>query len=62
MLDFTFNECKGKMVMIKIIEEIDDYNATEYLDIEDENDYKLLETVVNDYESRGILDEYFIYD
>lgn len=62
MLDFTFDECKGKMVMIKIIEEMDDYSATEYLDIEDENDYRMLETVVDEYESKGILDEYFIYD
>ena len=26
MLEFTFNECKNKMVMIKIIDSMDDYN------------------------------------
>lgn len=62
MLDFTFSECYGKMVMIKVIEDMDDYSATEYLEINNENDYHLLENVIADYETKGILDEYFIYD
>lgn len=62
MLDFTFNECYGKMVMIKIIEDMDDFPATEYLEIQNENDYHLLENVIYEYEEKGMLDEYFIYD
>ena len=62
MLEFTFNECKNKMVMIKIIDSMDDYSSTEYMSVDSERDYQLLEDTIDNYDDKGILDEYFIYD
>ena len=47
MLEFTFNEC---------------YSSTEYVSVDSERDYQLLEDTIDNYDDKGILDEYFIYD
>jgi hypothetical protein len=59
MLDYTFEETKGKMVFLKLDED-GDIN-TEFMKIDTLNDYQKLESVVLEYEKQGILEEYFIY-
>jgi hypothetical protein len=59
MLDYTFEETKGKMVFLKLDE--DDDIATEYFEVNTIEDYHELEKIVYDYNKQGILDEYWIY-
>ena len=59
MLDYTFEETKGKMVLLKLDEDGDE--ATEYFEVNTIEDYHELENLVTEYEEQGILDEYFIY-
>jgi hypothetical protein len=58
MLDYTFEETKGKMVFLKLDE--DDDIATEYFEVNTIEDYHELEKIVYEYNKQGILDEYFI--
>lgn len=59
ILYFTFEEAKGKTVLLKLNEDGD--TNTEFMKIDTLNDYQDLESVVLEYEEQGILDEYFIY-
>ena len=59
MLDYTFEETKGKMVFLKLDE--DDDIATEYFEVNTIDDYHELEKIVYEYNKQGILDEYWIY-
>jgi len=59
MLDYTFEETKGKMVFLKLDEDGDE--ATEYFEVNTIEDYQELEQIVNEYSENGILDEYWIY-
>jgi hypothetical protein len=59
MLDYTFEETKGKMVFLKLDEDGDE--ATEYFEVNTIEDYHELENVVHEYNEQGILNEYFIY-
>jgi hypothetical protein len=59
MLDYTFEETKGKMVFLKLDE--DDDIATEYFEVNTIEDYHELEKIVYEYNKQGILDEYWIY-
>jgi len=58
MLDYTFEETKGKMVFLKLDEDGDE--ATEYFEVNTIEDYHELEKIVYEYNKQGILDEYFI--
>ena len=58
MLDYTFEETKGKMVFLKLDE--DDDIATEYFEVNTIEDYHELEKIVYEYNKQGILNEYFI--
>ncbi len=59
MLDYTFEETKGKMVFLKLDE--DDDTTTEYFEVNTIEDYHELEKIVYEYNKQGILDEYWIY-
>jgi hypothetical protein len=59
MLDYTFEETKGKTVFLKLDE--DDDRVTEYFEVNTIEDYHELEKIVYDYNKQGILDEYWIY-
>ena len=58
MLDYTFEETKGKMVFLKLDEDGDE--ATEYFEVNTIEDYHELEKAVHEYNEQGILNEYFI--
>jgi hypothetical protein len=58
MLDYTFEETKGKMVFLKLDEDGDE--STEYFEVNTIEDYHELEKIVYEYNKQGILDEYFI--
>ena len=59
MLDYTFEETKGKTIFLKLDE--DDDEATEYFEVNTIEDYNELEKIVYEYNKQGILDEYWIY-
>lgn len=62
-LDYTYEELKGKTVMISLLEDDDDEGydeSIEYIPIETMEDYNTLEQIIADYEVMGILDEYWI--
>ena len=59
MLDYTFEETKGKTIFLKLDEDGD--TATEYFEVNTIEDYHKLEQIINEYSENGILDEYFIY-
>jgi hypothetical protein len=59
MLDYTFEEIKGKMIFLKLDEDGD--TATEYFEVNTIEDYQELEQIVDEYSENGILDEYWIY-
>ena len=59
MIDYTFDETKGKTIFIKLDEDGD--TATEYFEVNTIEDYHELEQIINEYSKSGILDEYFIY-
>ena len=56
-LDYTFEELKGKTVILALIE--DDEENKEFIVINTPEDYKELEKAVKQYEDMGILDEYY---
>ena len=60
MLDYTFEETKGKMIFLKL-DEGDDDIVTEYFEVNTIEDYHELEKIVYDYNKQGILNEYWIY-
>ena len=59
MIDYTFEETKGKTIFLKLDEDGD--TATEYFEVNTIEDYHKLEQIINEYSENGILDEYFIY-
>jgi hypothetical protein len=62
-LIYTYEELQGKTVMISLLEDDDDggYDENkEYITINTKLDYLELELTVSDYDSMGILDEYWI--
>lgn len=59
MLDYTFEETKGKMVFLKLDEDGDE--ATEYFNVDTIDDYYALENAIQEFEEQGILNDYFIY-
>ena len=59
MIDYTFDETKGKTIFLKLDEDGD--TATEYFEVNTIEDYHELEQIINEYSKSGILDEYFIY-
>jgi hypothetical protein len=59
MLDYTFEETKGKTIFLKLDEDGDE--ATEYFEVNTIEDYNELEKIVYEYNKQGILDEYWIY-
>ena len=64
-LDYTYEELKGKTVMISLME--DDNNEgydenIEYLTINTKLDYLELELTVSDYDTMGILGEYWVVE
>jgi hypothetical protein len=59
MIDYTFEETKGKTIFLKLDEDGD--TATEYFEVNTIEDYQELEQIINEYSESGILDEYFIY-
>jgi hypothetical protein len=59
MLDYTFEEIKGKTIFLKLDEDGDE--ATEYFEVNTIEDYNELEKIVYEYNKQGILDEYWIY-
>ena len=64
-LDYTYEELKGKTVMISLMEDDNDggYDENiEYITINTKLDYLELELTVSDYENMGILDEYWIVE
>ena len=64
-LDYTYEELKGKTVMISLMEDDNDggYDENiEYLTINTKLDYLELELTVSDYDTMGILDEYWIVE
>ena len=64
-LDYTYEELKGKMVMISLMEDDDDEGYDESIECMTVNsllDYQELELTVSDYENMGILDEYWVVD
>ena len=64
-LDYTYEELKGKTVMISLMEDDNDggYDENiEYLTINTKLDYLELELTVSDYENMGILDEYWVVE
>lgn len=64
-LIYTYEELKGKTVMISLLEDDDDggYDENkEYITINTKLDYLELELTVSDYDNMGILDEYYIVE
>ena len=64
-LDYTYEELKGKTVMISLMEDDNDggYDENiEYITINTKLDYLELELTVSDYENMGILDEYWVVE
>ena len=64
-LDYTYEELKGKTVMISLMEDDNDggYDENiEYLTINTKLDYLELELTVSDYDTMGILDEYWVVE
>ena len=64
-LDYTYEELKGKTVMISLLEENDDEGYDESIECMTVNsllDYQELELTVSDYENMGILDEYWVVE
>jgi len=64
-LDYTYEELKGKMVMISLLEDDGEegYDENkEYITINTKLDYLELELTVSDYDNMGILDEYYIVE
>jgi hypothetical protein len=64
-LIYTYEELKGKTVMISLHEDDDDggYDENkEYITINTKLDYLELELTVSDYDDMGILDEYYIVE
>ena len=64
-LDYTYEELKGKMVMISLMEDDDDEGYDESIECMTINsllDYQELELTVSDYENMGILDEYWVVE
>ena len=64
-LDYTYEELKGKTVMISLME--DDNNEgydenIEYITINTKLDYLELELTVSDYDTMGILGEYWVVE
>jgi hypothetical protein len=56
-LDYTFEELKGKTVILALIEDGDENK--EFIVINTPEDYRELEKTVKEYEDEGILDEYY---
>ncbi len=64
-LDYTYEELKGKTVMISLMEDNDDEGYDESIECMAVNsllDYQELELTVSDYENMGILDEYWVVE
>jgi hypothetical protein len=64
-LDYTYEELKGKTVMISLMEDNDDEGYDESIECMTVNsllDYQELELTVSDYENMGILDEYWVVE
>ena len=64
-LNYTYEELKGKTVMISLMEDNNDegYDENiEYITINTKLDYLELELTVSDYENMGILDEYWVVE
>jgi len=64
-LDYTYEELKGKTVMISLMEDDNDggYDENiEYLTINTKLDYLELELTVSDYDTMGILGEYWVVE
>ena len=64
-LDYTYEELKGKMVMISLMEDDDNEGydeSIEYMTVNSLLDYQELELTVSDYENMGILDEYWVVE
>ena len=64
-LDYTYEELKGKTVMISLMEDDNDegYDENiEYITINTKLDYLELELTVSDYDTMGILDEYWVVE
>ena len=64
-LDYTYEELKGKTVMISLMEDDNDggYDENiEYLIINTKLDYLELELTVSDYDTMGILGEYWVVE
>jgi len=56
-LDYTFEELKGKVVILSLIEDGD--TNKEFTEINTPEDYKQLEDTVREYEKMGILNDYY---
>lgn len=64
-LDYTYEELKGKTVMISLMEDDNDegYDENiEYITINTKLDYLELELTVSDYDTMGILGEYWVVE
>ena len=65
-LNYTYEELKGKKVMISLLKYDDDdggYNKNiEYLTINTKLDYLELELTVSDYDTMGILGGYWVVE
>ena len=64
-LNYTYEELKGKTVMISLMEDDNDggYDENiEYLTINTKLDYLELELKVSDYDTMGILGEYWVVE
>ena len=64
-LNYTYEELKGKTVMISLMEDDNDggYDENiEYLTINTKLDYLELELTVSDYDTMGILGEYWVVE
>ena len=59
-LDYTFEECLNKMILIKIVEGDSDEHTLYYI-VKNINDYNELVEIIDDYEKQDQLDEYFVY-
>ena len=64
-LNYTYEELKGKTVMISLMEDNNDegYDENiEYITINTKLDYLELELTVSDYDTMGILGEYWVVE
>lgn len=59
-MKIKLNECLGKTVIIKLIE--DEEINTEFLIINSENDYNDLKSYINEYINYDILYDYYVYE